>query len=242
MPTIAGAADSSGQLRSSCSEACVTAASSGTDICLDSAAPWPSQELEAGDGRAFVPPPPLGVSALFGEQAADDGMGVGPAQCVSPCTFQGRQLGDAVRPGPGAARGPPAWRAAWGSSPELAVRDTPHAPAARGDAPQLAKLRGAPRSKPASPRTSTQRPHSLPDALVLAQQLLDECGRPPSGGVLRQDYERLAAVAAAAAAIVSAASAGGTAADEDLPVRSPFDVQPVFAVVAPFIGANTCYN
>ena len=221
----AGAEDSPKQLQSSCSEACITATSSATEVCLEAAAPWPSQELEAGavrDGHALLPPSsPLGDAAPFARQGVGGGMADGPMQSVSTRAFHGLELRDAVGPAPGDARGPPARRAAWGSALELAGCDTRRTSLAHRSAPQLGMLSESPRSGPASSRGPAQRPHSLLAARALAQQLLRECGRPSPGSVLHQDCERLAAVAAAAAAVAPTSSVVRKADDDDLPVSAP---------------------
>ena len=220
-----GAEDSLGQLQSSCSEACITATSSATEVYLEAAAPWPTQELEAGaarEGHALLPPTsPLGNVSPFARQDVGGGMADGPTQLVSPRAFQGLELREAVGPVPGAALSPLARRAAWGSALELAGCDGARASLAHRSAPQLRTLSQTPASSPASPRAPAQRPHSLRAARALAQQLLHECGRPPPGSMVHQDYERLAAVAAAAAAVAPTSSADCKADDDDLPVSTP---------------------
>ena len=215
----AGAEDGLGQLQSSCSEACITATSSATEVCLEAAAPWPPQELEAGgvrDGPALLPPPPpLGDAAPCARQSMGGGMAEGPIQPMSPRAFQGLELGEGMGPVPGAVRG----LRTWGSAVELAACDAPRASLAHRSAPKLRKLSETLASSPASPRAPAQRPHSLRAARTLAQQLLHECGRPSPGSALHQDCERLAA--AAAAAVTPTSSAACMADDDDLPVSTP---------------------
>ena len=220
----AGAEDSLGQLQSSCSEACIIATSSASEVCLEAGAPWLSQELEAGavrDGHALLPQPlPLGDAAPYARQGMGCGMAGGPMQPLSPRAFQGLEHREAMGSVSVAVQGSLMRRAAWGSTLELAACDAPRASLAHRSAPQLGMLSGTPRSCPASPRAPAQRPHSLRAARALAQQLLHERGR-PLGSVLHQEYERLAAVAAAAAVAAPTSSAARRADEDDLPVSTP---------------------
>ena len=166
-------------MRGSRSEACITATSSAAEPCPD-------------------PARPPGDAARCEELHACDRMADGRTQSISPRALQGLELGGAIRPGPGAAHGQPARRAAWGSAPQLAV------------------LSGS----PASPRGPAEQPEPPLPARALARQLLDGRERTSPDGVLDHGHERLTAAAggAAAPAPAPASSAGLSANDDDLPV------------------------